>query len=118
MDQYRIISICQRTINIINWSQEGASLISKQGQVKKKMRICFNIKPEGTTWIQGILKAMFEFMLTQVNQTKAQSCEVFDSFAVVTIKNTVWRWSNKLILFENTKTSASTSKIVPFNNSV
>ena len=43
---------------------------------------------------------------------------VFDSFAVVTIKNTVWRWSNKLILFENTKTSASTSNIVPFNNSV
>ena len=64
--QYRIISICQRTINIINCAQEGASLISKQGAVKKKMRICFNIKATGTKWIQGILKAMFEFMLTQV----------------------------------------------------
>ena len=49
-----------------NCPQEGASLISKQGAVKKKMRICFNIKATGTKWIQGILKAMFEFMLTQV----------------------------------------------------
>ena len=39
MSQYRIISICQRTINIINCPQGGASLISKQGAVKKKMRI-------------------------------------------------------------------------------
>ena len=66
MSQYRIISICQRTINIINCAQEGASLISKQGAVKKKMRICFNIKAAETKWIHSILKAMFEFMLTQV----------------------------------------------------
>ena len=65
MSQYRIISICQRTINIINCAQEGAS-ISKQGAVKKKMRICFNIKTTGTKWIQSILKIMFEFMFTQV----------------------------------------------------
>ena len=58
--------ICQRTINIINCAQEGASLISKQGAVKKKMCIRFNIKATGTKWIQSILKAMFEFMLTQV----------------------------------------------------
>ena len=76
------------------------------------MRISFNIKATETNWIQIILKAMFEFMLKQLTQTKAQPCEVFDSSAVVTIKNTVWQWSNKLqqILFENTKTS-NTSKI-------
>ena len=39
MSQYRINSICQRTINIINCAQEGASLISKHGAVKKKIRI-------------------------------------------------------------------------------
>ena len=66
MSQYRIISICERTINFINCTQEGASLISKQGAVKKKIRICFNIKATGTKWIQRILKALFEFMLTQV----------------------------------------------------
>ena len=66
MSQYRIISICQRTINIFNCAQEGASLISKQGAVKKKMHICFNIKATGTKWIQSILKIMFEFMFTQV----------------------------------------------------
>ena len=65
MSQYRIISICQRTINIINCAQEGVSFISKQEAVKK-MRICFNIKATGTKWIQGILKAMLEFMLKQV----------------------------------------------------
>ena len=41
MSQYRIISICQRTINIFNCPQEGASLISKRGAVKKKMRNLF-----------------------------------------------------------------------------
>ena len=38
MSEYQIISICQRTINIIfiNCTQEGVSLISKQGEVKKE----------------------------------------------------------------------------------
>ena len=66
MSQYRIISICQKTIKIFNCAQEGASLVSKQGTVKKKMRICFNIKTTGTKWIQRVLEAMFEFMLTLV----------------------------------------------------
>ena len=66
MSQYRIISICKRTVNIINWSQEGTSLITKQGAVKKKMRICFNVKVTRTKWIQSILKTMFKFMLTQM----------------------------------------------------
>ena len=61
-----IVSICQRTINTINCAQEGASLISKQWAVKKKMRICFIIKATRTKWIPSILKAMFEFILTQV----------------------------------------------------
>ena len=41
MSQYRIFSICQRTINIINCAQEGASLISKQRAVKKKNAYLF-----------------------------------------------------------------------------
>ena len=66
MSQYQIISICQRTINIINCAQEGASLNSKQGTVKKKMHISRNIKAIQTKWIQSILKTIFEFTLTQV----------------------------------------------------
>ena len=66
MGQYRIISICQRTINIFNCAQEGVSLIIKQEAVKKKMSACFNIKTTGTKWFQIILKIMFEFMLPQV----------------------------------------------------
>ena len=54
------------SISFINCAQEGASLISKQRAVKKKMRICVNIKATRTKWIQSILKTMFEFMLTQV----------------------------------------------------
>ena len=64
MSQYQIISICQRTINIINCAQEGASLTTKQGAVKEKMRICFNINVAQTKWIQSILKTMFELVLT------------------------------------------------------
>ena len=60
------IGICQRTINIINCAQEGASLIIEQEAVKKKMRTCLNIKATGTKWIQSTLKTMFEFMLMQV----------------------------------------------------
>ena len=66
MRQYQVVSICQRAINIINCAQEGASLISKQGAVKKKMRIFFNIKATRTKWIRSILKTMFEFILTQM----------------------------------------------------
>ena len=64
MNQYRIISICQITIHIINCPQEDASLIAKQGEVKKKMCICFNIKATWAKWIQSILKTMSEFKLT------------------------------------------------------
>ena len=60
------------------------------------MCICFNIKATQTKWIQSNLKTMFEFMPTQMTKTKAQSCEIFDSFAVVAIKNTVWKWPYKL----------------------
>ena len=35
MSKYPIVSICQRLINIINCAQEGASLTTKQGIVKK-----------------------------------------------------------------------------------
>ena len=44
MSQVQIIVICHRTISIINCTQEGASLITKQEAVKKKVLICFNIK--------------------------------------------------------------------------
>ena len=52
MIKYWIIIICQRNINIINCAQEGASLINKEGAIKKKMRISFNIKVTlKTVWI-------------------------------------------------------------------
>ena len=71
MSQYCITNIYQRTINIINCAQEGASLITEQGAVKEKMQICFNLKVTQIKWIQSILKTMFKFMLTQMTQTKA-----------------------------------------------
>ena len=37
MSQYRIIIICQRTINVITRAQEGASMITKQETKKNKM---------------------------------------------------------------------------------
>ena len=52
----RVVSICQRTINIINCAQEGASLITKEGAVKKNIRIYFSIKVTRTKWIQIIMK--------------------------------------------------------------
>ena len=63
MSLYQIISICQRTFNILNCAQEGVTLFSKQVAVKKKMRICFNIKATATKYIRSIFKAMFEFIL-------------------------------------------------------
>ena len=52
------------TTNIINCAQVGASLTTKQGAVKEKMRICFNINVAWTKCIQSILKTMFELVLT------------------------------------------------------
>ena len=37
MSQYRIISICQRTINIFNCAQVVTSLITKQETIKKNL---------------------------------------------------------------------------------
>ena len=67
MSQYQIISICQRTINIISCAQGSASLIINQGAAKKKMGIYFSIKVTRTKWIQSTLKTLFEFMLTQMS---------------------------------------------------
>ena len=39
-----MVSICLKTISIINCAQDGASLITKQEAVKKKIFICFNVK--------------------------------------------------------------------------
>ena len=66
MSQYRMISICLKTISIFNCAQDGASLITKQEAVKKKICICFNVKETQRKWIQSILKTMFEFVLTQM----------------------------------------------------
>ena len=59
-----LVFVKELSMPFINCAQEGASLISKQGAVKKKMCICFNIKTTRTKWVQSILKNMFEFMLT------------------------------------------------------
>ena len=72
MSQYCIISVCQRTINIINCPQKSSSLITEQRAVKEKMRISFNIEATLTKWIQSILKTMFEFMLKQMTWSKNQ----------------------------------------------
>ena len=65
-----IIRICQSAINIIHCTQEGTFSIVEQGEVKEKIRICFDIKTTQTKWIQSNLKSMFEFMLTQMTSAK------------------------------------------------
>ena len=42
------------------------------------------------------VEKLFEFMLTQITQTKVHSCEVFNYFAIAAIKNTIWRCFDKL----------------------
>ena len=68
MSQYRIISICQRTINVDNCGQEGASLDTKQETVNRKLLITFNIKATQAKLIQGVFKTMYEFVLKQIDQ--------------------------------------------------
>ena len=68
MSQYRIISICQRTISVDNCRQEGASLDTKQETVNRKLLITFNIKATQAKLIQGVFKTMYEFVLKQIDQ--------------------------------------------------
>ena len=68
MSQYRIISICQRTISVDNCGQEGASLDTKQETVNRKLLITFNIKATQAKLIQGAFKTMYEFVLKQIDQ--------------------------------------------------
>ena len=99
MSQYRIISICKKTnksLSFINCTQEGASLISKRGAVKKKMRNLFQN--------QGHTNKMDSEYLENYVWIYAHASDLGESvvlwgicsFAVATIKYTVWRWSNKL----------------------
>ena len=45
-----LVFVKEPSILLINCAQEGVPLISKQGAVKKKVRICFNIKATRTRW--------------------------------------------------------------------
>ena len=47
----------------------------------------FNIITTVTYRIQCILKAVFEFMLSQMTKSKWNSCNIFDSDRIVAIKN-------------------------------
>ena len=65
MSQYRIISICQRTINIIKCAQEVASLTIKRGALKEKNAYFFQHQGHRNKMDSEYLEN-FEFMLTQV----------------------------------------------------
>ena len=63
-------SVFSKTINIINCARVGASLITKQGAVKKKKFIFVSTsrpnEQNGVFGMMSILKTMFEFVLTQL----------------------------------------------------
>ena len=59
ISQYRIISVIQRTINIINCAKEGASLITKQGAVKKKYVFVSTSRPHKQNVWKLCLKICF-----------------------------------------------------------
>ena len=70
MSQYRIISICERTVKIIHYAEEGASLITRGSKdfsfFLSLMHICFNNRAIQTECIQCILKTIFECVLSQI----------------------------------------------------
>ena len=49
---------------------------------------------------------MLEFVLAQVTQTYEQSCDKSNTFMIITIKNIIWRGSNKFedTVYENNET--------------
>ena len=84
-----------RTSNINDCAPEGTCLIAKQRKIKKNMRICFVIKVTQTKQIQSILETIFECLLTQNTQTEVQSFEIFNPFAILPLKCTIWGRSNE-----------------------
>ena len=124
MNQIRIFNICQKqSISSSSTVLKGMHLWLLTRGSEVKGAFFYKIKVTRTRWIQSIWKTTFQFELTQITCTKAQSCEKCDSVAVMTIKKTIWRQSNIFdfyIFFENTKTSGTSEiriQLVPFDNS-
>ena len=51
----------------------------------------FNIITAGTYRIECILKAVFEFMLSQITKLKSNLCSIFDSDSIMAIKKRIRR---------------------------
>ena len=94
MSQYRIISICERTVKIIHYAEEGASLITRGSKEKN----AYLFQQQGhTNRIHSVYLENYIWICALANNLdQGIFLEVFDSFAVVVIQSTIWRWSNKL----------------------
>ena len=62
-----------------------------QGTVEEKMNSKFNIITAVTYRIECILKAVFEFMMSQITKSKSNLCNVFDSDKIMAIKKRIRR---------------------------
>ena len=65
MSHARIISICQITIIAINYAHNGATLITKQGALKKKMRF-FSASWSPNKWDSKYFESLFKQCLETV----------------------------------------------------
>ena len=59
----------------------------------------FEILTAIANWIYTVSKIVLEFVLTQMTQTCAQSCDKSYTFVIITVKNITWRESIKVPFF-------------------
>ena len=81
-------------INTVQGAQEGKLFRIPCGVVEQITRRQ-NMQPEVRNWVQLILNAMHEFVFPQVTHNEPQSCDKCNCFRIMTMKNTISRWSDK-----------------------
>ena len=85
------------------------TFITLLGTVEEKLNSIFNIINVVTYRIECILKAVLEFMLSQMTKSKSNSCNIFDPDRIMAIKKQIRRrpYEFQYVTFENTVAIAS-----------
>ena len=79
--------------------QKCATFITIQGIMEEKMNYRFNIVATVTYTIDRVLETMFRFMLSYVNYTKSNFCDIFDPNRTVIITKIIRRRSYEFYNF-------------------
>ena len=115
----KFVILLRDVFNISGFIQTGYLFIKTLGTVKD-ITVSFSVIITTAKGIKWILESSLEFAIREVTKDKAHSSQWFDALWIMSIKNTVFGWLQKVyyIIFKSTyihRLSNVGIKFVPFN---